>query len=40
MKWLLIGLITFVVLVIATGYMGGARDAAANYNKLRGMPSS
>ncbi len=34
MKWFLIILSTVVLIAIATGYMGGARDAASNYNKL------
>jgi hypothetical protein len=40
-KWIWIGLIVgFVVFVLVTGYTGGAKDAAGNYNKvLRQTPS-
>ncbi len=34
MKWFLLILATIVIIAIANGYMGGARDAASNYNTL------
>ncbi len=34
MKWFLIILAIVVGIAIATGYMGGARDATSNYNKI------
>lgn len=40
MKWFIIGLIALVAIAIATGQMGGARDAAGNYGKImRGVPA-
>ena len=41
MKWILIAIAIAVAIAISTGYMGGAQDAASNYNKLlTGKPSS
>lgn len=41
MKWFLIIFAALIIYAIATGYMGGAKDAAANYNKLlTGRPST
>lgn len=41
MKWILIAIVAFVIYMIATGNMGGARDATANYNKLlTGKPAA
>lgn len=41
MKWILIAIAVAVAIAISTGYMGGAKDAAGNYNKLlTGKPSS
>ncbi len=34
MKWFLIIFAIIITLAIATGYMGGAKDAASNYNKV------
>lgn len=34
MKWFIIIFIIVICLAISTGYMGGAKDAASNYNKL------
>ncbi len=34
MKWFIIILALLVGYAISTGYMGGAQNAAANYNKL------
>lgn len=34
MKWFLIILAIVVGIAIATGYMGGARDATSNYSKI------
>ena len=34
MKWFIIILAIAVGIAIATGYMGGAKDAAGNYNKI------
>lgn len=34
MKWFILLLVIAIGIAIATGYMGGARDAASNYNKL------
>jgi hypothetical protein len=34
MKWFIIILIILLGIAISTGYMGGAKDAAGNYNKL------
>lgn len=34
MKWILLLVIGYVIYMVATGNMGGARDATANYNKL------
>ena len=31
-KWIGIGLVVLVVIMIATGNMGGARDATGNYH--------
>lgn len=40
MKWFIIILILVVGYAIFTGNMGGARDAASNYNKiLTGKPA-
>lgn len=40
MKWFIIILVIAVGIAIATGYMGGAKDAAGNYNKImRGTPA-
>jgi uncharacterized membrane protein YciS (DUF1049 family) len=39
MKWFIIIFIIVIAIAIATDYMGGAKDAAANYNKLlQGKP--
>lgn len=41
MKWFIIILILGVTYAIITGNMGGAKDAASNYNKiLKGRPVS
>lgn len=41
MKWILIAIAIAVGFAIFTGYMGGARDATSNYNKLlTGKPSA
>ena len=34
MKWVILIFVGIVVYAILTGNMGGARDAASNYNKL------
>ncbi len=34
MKWFLLILSAVLIIAIANGYMGGAKDAAANYNIL------
>ena len=34
MKWVIFGFILVVAIAIATGYTGGAKDAAGNYNKV------
>lgn len=34
MKWFLLILAAAVIYAIMTGYMGGAREATMNYNKL------
>jgi hypothetical protein len=34
MKWVIIALVLVVAYAIFTGNMGGAKDAAGNYNKL------
>lgn len=40
MKWFIIILTLIVAYAIYTGNMGGARDAASNYNKvLTGKPA-
>jgi len=36
MKWFLLIVVLFVGYAILTNNMGGARDAAGNYNKLLG----
>jgi len=33
-KWIGIGFIALVVLAIIFGYMGGAKQATSNYNKV------
>ena len=41
MKWFLILLAIGLGIAISTGYMGGAKYAASNYNKiLTGKPST
>lgn len=41
MKWFIIILIIIIGIALSTGYMGGAKDAASNYNKLlSGKPST
>ncbi|WP_267884012.1 hypothetical protein [Halarcobacter anaerophilus] len=41
MKWFIIILIILLGIAISTGYMGGAKDAAGNYNKLlSGRPAA
>lgn len=41
MKWFIIILAIGIGIAISTGYMGGAKDAASNYNKIMtGQPSS
>lgn len=40
MKWFIIILVIGLGIAISTGYMGGAKDAASNYNKiLTGKPA-
>ena len=40
-KLILLGGIGWVVFMIATGNMGGAKDATSNYNKvLQGSPAA
>ncbi len=34
MKWFIIILVIGLGIAISTGYMGGAKDAASNYNKI------
>jgi len=34
MKWFIIILLILLGIAISTGYMGGAKDATANYNKI------
>lgn len=34
MKWFIILFALGIAIAIYTGYMGGAQDAAANYNKV------
>ena len=34
MKWFIIIFVVVIGIAISTGYMGGAKDAASNYNKL------
>ncbi len=34
MKWFILIFFLVIGIAISTGYMGGAKDAAANYNKL------
>ncbi len=36
MKWILLLLVLGIGYAIYTGNMGGARDAASNYNKILG----
>jgi len=33
-KWIGIGFVVLVVLAAVSGYMGGAKDATSNYNKV------
>ena len=33
-KWVGIGLITIIVLMVVTGNMGGSREATKNYNEV------
>lgn len=41
MKWFIIIFVVLIGIAISTGYMGGAKDAAGNYNKLlSGRPAS
>lgn len=41
MKWFIILLIIVIGIAISTGYMGGAKDAGSNYNKiLTGKPTT
>jgi len=41
MKWFIIILVIALGIAISTGYMGGAKDAASNYNKvLTGKPAT
>jgi len=41
MKWVIIILIVVIGIAIGTGYTGGAKDAASNYNKLlSGRPAA
>ncbi len=41
MKWFIIILVIAIGIAISTGYMGGAKDAASNYNKLlTGKPTT
>ena len=40
-KMVLLGALVWVIYMIATGNMGGAQDATANYNKvLQGSPAA
>lgn len=34
LKWIGIGIVVVIVIMIATGNMGGASDATGNYNKV------
>ncbi len=34
MKWVIIIFILVIAVAIGTGYMGGAKDATSNYNKV------
>lgn len=34
MKWFLVIFALVIGIAIATGYMGGAKDATSNYNKV------
>lgn len=34
MKWFLIGFAILMIIAISTGYMGGAKDATQNYQKV------
>lgn len=34
MKWLVFGFILVIAIAIGTGYMGGAKNATSNYNKV------
>ena len=41
MKWFIIIFAIAIAVAIGTGYMGGAKDAAGNYNKLlSGRPAA
>ncbi len=41
MKWFIVLLVIGLGIAISTGYMGGAKDAAGNYNKvLTGKPAT
>lgn len=41
MKWFIIIFVVGIGIAISTGYMGGAKDAAGNYNKiLSGSPAA
>ena len=41
MKWFIIIFAIAIGIAISTGYMGGAKDAASNYNKvLTGKPAA
>jgi heme A synthase len=34
LKWIAIGIIVVIAIMIATGNMGGSRDATSNYGKV------
>ncbi len=41
MKWFILIFALLIGIAIYNGYMGGAKDAAANYNKLlKGKPTT
>ncbi len=33
-KWIGIGFVALVIIAAASGYMGGAKEATSNYNKV------
>lgn len=34
MRWFILIVIILIAIALATGYTGGAKDAASNYNKI------